>query len=256
MTLTISMPVYNTPNDLLNKAVNSVLSQTFRDIQLILINDGGSHIGLNSKDSRIVVYEIPQNRGRYFADAVVLSACNSELFTIHDSDDTAAHNRFEHMINANKANNPITVETNPYLKHNEGQAALKKHRQRPTMKHFWFISAIYKTDFIKNMIHPGFRVGYDTIICSVAPLFGEVTISHPLLYKRFHRLGSLTTSPETGIRSSFRQNETKKLEHLFSKLKAQKSLDLVKKTIYADISQELLEELSFHSAQLQKEVII
>lgn len=255
MTITVSMPVYNTPADLLDRAVDSVLSQTFKDIQLVIVNDGGASLKLKNKDSRIVVYEMSENRGRYFADAAVLNACSSDFFTIHDSDDTSAHNRFEHMMRANDGvNKPIIAETG-WINPSNAQAVLKKHRSNPTMQHFWFISSIYRTKFIKGLIHPGFRVGYDTILCSITPLFGEVTISHPLLYKRYRRQGSLTTSSQTGTGSPFRQREIQKLLQLFSKLKTQNTLDEAKQIVYKNISEHLLEELSFHSVRLQNKMI-
>ena len=252
--LTVSMPVHNTPTILLERAVDSVLSQTFSDLRLVLINDGGSSINLSIEDPRLVVYEMDKNRGRYFADAVVLGACDTDWFTIHDSDDTSAPNRFEHMFQANTANNPVIAETG-WLKPADAQRTLQKYRNHPThMEHFWFISTLYKTDLLKGLIHPGFRVGYDTVLCSMAPLIADVTISHPLLYKRYARQNSLTKSSATGIGSPFRQKEIVRLTKLFNQLKSKATLEDIKQVIQQDIPKNLLTELNFHSTELHKKI--
>ena len=61
MELSIIVPVYNA-NKYINKCVHSILSQTFKDFELILVDDGSTDNSyelckeLEKKDKRIKVY--------------------------------------------------------------------------------------------------------------------------------------------------------------------------------------------------------
>jgi glycosyltransferase involved in cell wall biosynthesis len=85
----------------LRELVDSVLRQTFRDFQLLIVNDGstdGTEQYLNSlSDDRIrLVHQ--ENRGQGAARNVGLALCESEFVAITDGDDVVLPNRLERQL--------------------------------------------------------------------------------------------------------------------------------------------------------------
>ena len=89
--LTIIVPIYNTEN-YLSECIDSILNQSYKDIELILINDGSTDNSssicdeYSSKDKRIKVIHI-ENRGVSYARNIGLSIAKGEYITFVDSDD-------------------------------------------------------------------------------------------------------------------------------------------------------------------------
>ena len=86
------MPVYNTEK-YLERALNSAIGQSFRDIEIICINDGstdGSKKILDKyseKDNRIVVLNLDGNHGQSFARNRGLEISQGEYIAFLDADD-------------------------------------------------------------------------------------------------------------------------------------------------------------------------
>ena len=105
----IIIPVYNTEK-YLEQCLDSVISQTFRDIEIICINDGSTDKSpkiLNDyacKDSRIRVIEC-KHQGVSISRNVGLKNANSDYIMYVDSDDWIESNCVEQCYNAIKKNN-------------------------------------------------------------------------------------------------------------------------------------------------------
>lgn len=99
------IPFYNRAH-LLRGAIESVLQQTYPNIELVLVNDGSTDNYLDVVNSYLhrpnvhfVTYE--KNRGIAYArnkGLDYLSKLNCDYFTIHDSDDVSDLTRFEKVI--------------------------------------------------------------------------------------------------------------------------------------------------------------
>ena len=87
----IIVPVYNC-EQYLEKCLNSLLKQSYKNIEIILINDGSNDnsekICLNYKklDSRIKYYK-KDNGGVSSARNLGINVCNGDYITFLDSDD-------------------------------------------------------------------------------------------------------------------------------------------------------------------------
>lgn len=254
MTLTVSMPVYNTPNDLLNRAVDSVLSQTFRDIQLVIVNDGGSSFELNSKDSRIVVYQTQQNRGRYFADTVVLNACRTPFFTSHDSDDWSEPERYEEMMAIAKSTGADAVAGATLFHFLSGDTMVHRPSSGPArgLSHLWHTSALYKTDSFRCVAYPKYPVSVDVFHASVMSIVSQVALYQKPRYHWEERAGSLTTSPKTGMGSQARKQIKADMSRFFHDIHrktrtAKDKKQIVKTIIEQEIGEECSALLKYHS---------
>lgn len=100
--LSVLMPVYNGER-YLDSALESILQQTFRDFELIVVNDGStdsSQVILDAaaqRDSRIRVLSRP-NTGIVGALNDGLALCRAELIARMDSDDLAMPERFARQV--------------------------------------------------------------------------------------------------------------------------------------------------------------
>lgn len=90
--VSVIMPVYN-PGRLLDMAVASVLGQSYRHLELLLVDDASPRATaklLNhwqGADPRLRLLRMPRNGGPYLAKNAALARCSGELITFADGDD-------------------------------------------------------------------------------------------------------------------------------------------------------------------------
>lgn len=102
--VSVVMPVYNQA-DYLPAAIDSVLSQTYPNIELILLNDGSTdrspEIGREyaAKDSRVRFFE-QKNRGLAAARNAAIEKAEGEFICLLDSDDCMLPEKVEKQVNA------------------------------------------------------------------------------------------------------------------------------------------------------------
>lgn len=238
--LAVSLPTYRNP-ETLRRAVDSILNQTFTDLQLIVVNDAGDATEAfrpleDIADPRLIRFSLLENHGRYFADCVVAFACDSEFFTTHDSDDWSELRRLEEMMHLAK-NADVVPGTEIIHTRNRYRVRrpLLKLPNRP-LPHMWHLSAVYRTEVFRSVIHPGFRVGYDSLMSSMLAV-SDLRITPALRYKyhRVSREGSLTRDPLTGIGSEFRRQEIEGLMYLWNQVPPNPTLGVLEKIVKQSI---------------------
>src|SRR5574344_2045742 len=93
------MALFNTPFDLLQKTVESILNQTLSDFELIVIDDSSTtdytDFFKKFNDSRIKYIKLNKNSGPGHARNVGIKSANGDYIAIVDSDDIYLKNRFE-----------------------------------------------------------------------------------------------------------------------------------------------------------------
>lgn len=109
--LSVIMSVYNEREEWIRATIESVLSQTFKDFEFIIILDNPDNKYLEeiikeyeNKDKRIMVYKNSVNRGLVFSLNKALSLSNGEYVARIDADDICIKNRFEIQYNFLKNN--------------------------------------------------------------------------------------------------------------------------------------------------------
>lgn len=100
--LSVIIPVYNV-EEYLAKCVDSILNQTYRNLEVILVNDG-SKDGSGSicddfvqKDSRVRVIH-KENGGLSSARNAGMDAAKGEYISFIDSDDWIETDSYEHLL--------------------------------------------------------------------------------------------------------------------------------------------------------------
>lgn len=96
------MAAYNAAS-YIKESITSILEQTFKDFELLIINDGSTDetvavIG-NFNDPRIRLIQNDRNRGLVFTRNVALKEARGEYIAVLDSDDIAVPNRLELQYN-------------------------------------------------------------------------------------------------------------------------------------------------------------
>lgn len=105
--ISILLPVYNT-SAYLHQCLDSVLAQTYTNLQVVLVDDGSKDNSLEicqlyaARDSRIEVYH-QENQGVAAARNVLLSKIKGDYFLFVDSDDWMEPNMVEYLLSRQKA---------------------------------------------------------------------------------------------------------------------------------------------------------
>jgi len=101
--VSVLMPVYNA-EDYLSEAIDSVLSQTFTDWELILGDDGSTDGTENiiksyiSTDNRVSYYKNEKNKGHTETKYSLLEKSSGEYIAFLDADDVSYPNRFKLQV--------------------------------------------------------------------------------------------------------------------------------------------------------------
>ena len=104
MKLSIIIPVYNSEK-FLDKCLASIINQTYKNLEIIIINDGSTD---NSKKiidkylkkyKKYIKYIEQENSGQAHARNVGLKSASGDLITFVDSDDYILPTMYEDMIN-------------------------------------------------------------------------------------------------------------------------------------------------------------
>ena len=99
--ISVLMPVYNTKEEFLRTAIESILNQTYSNFEFIIINDGSTNnaedVILSYKDERIV-YLKQENKGIVSALNNGWDKASGEYIARMDSDDISLSERFEKQI--------------------------------------------------------------------------------------------------------------------------------------------------------------
>jgi glycosyltransferase involved in cell wall biosynthesis len=105
--VSVVMPVYNSEK-YLREAIDSVLSQSYKNIELIIVDDGstdsGGDIVLSYADPRIRLIQNEKNSGIVFSRNRGLEAAGGEYVATLDSDDIALPDRIAKQVDFLEAN--------------------------------------------------------------------------------------------------------------------------------------------------------
>ena len=100
--VSVLVPTFNRPQ-YLPKALASVLQQSYRNLQLIVINDGGEDVRniVNSfDDPRLIFINRKQNRGKPYSLNEALNRAEGKYVAYLDDDDIYYPNHIETLVNA------------------------------------------------------------------------------------------------------------------------------------------------------------
>lgn len=99
--VSVIMSVYNTPVQWLKEAVSSILNQTYKNIELLIVDDnsdGDLFSDILFLDTRVKIYRSNINLGPGGARNIALSKAQGKYVAIMDSDDISLPDRIEEQV--------------------------------------------------------------------------------------------------------------------------------------------------------------
>lgn len=178
--VSVIIPVYNMEK-YIEQCINSVLSQTYGNIEIILVNDGSKDNSLSiceefAQKNRNIKLIDQKNQGVSCARNVGMEQAAGEFIAFLDADDTLTVNAIETLVNAAVSNNAdLTIgkacgETNVPISVYQGEEYLKKVLEdNPVAYSVWGI--LYRSDFTRNISFPkGYAAHEDSyflFLCAV-----------------------------------------------------------------------------------------
>lgn len=110
--ISVVMPVYNTKEEWLREAIESILNQSYKDFEFIIIDDGSDKsiepIVNSYNDARIVLIR-QENQGIAKSLNYGFKISKGEYIARMDSDDISMPERFEKQVNFLDKNPQISV---------------------------------------------------------------------------------------------------------------------------------------------------
>ena len=203
-------------------AVESLLAQSFRDFELVIVADGGDKLPGLPADDRLHVITLSENHGRYYCDSLVLSECTSTYWGPHDSDDWSGLRRYE-LLMRKAAEGFEAVWSDRVVYRSNGSTKVIKAAPKPgelagTHAHH---AGIYAVDALRHGPHPDFRCSWDSVFVSLALLYMRwaVCTDYQARYHHVRRDDSLTASPETKDGSDYRHDVRERYRALWQRCK-------------------------------------
>ncbi len=106
--ISVILPAYNASNHIA-ESIDSILRQTYKDFELIVVNDGSidqtKEIVNSFQDNRIKLIDNESNMGIVFSLNKAIKISKGEFIARMDSDDIAINDRLEKQLEYLKRNN-------------------------------------------------------------------------------------------------------------------------------------------------------
>ena len=207
-TISVIVPIYNTAA-FLSRCIESLVNQTYSDLQIILIDDGSTDESgaiadeWQAKDLRIEVYH-QTNKGQSAARNVGLQHARGEYIAFVDSDDYIDSNYFSTMLQA--ADDTTDCVQTGYRRVKQNGEMIKTYRP----KHFYQYTSpcmrLYRRAFFDQhqLLFPEGMI-YEDVVFSI-----DIWLAHPA-YKMIPYCGYNYTLNTTSTTSSKRPEAEKEL---------------------------------------------
>ena len=181
--ISIIVPIYNAGNSL-EKCIESLISQSYSNLEIILINDGSTDYSLDickkysDKDKRIITID-KENGGVASARNAGLEVVTGDFIGFVDSDDYIAESMYENLLNA-LLDNEAEISECGYYKVNLENGVIEEYSLQNeiitnsyncvynylnkinTTNHNW--NKLYKRNIFDNIRYSDFKYSEDYVV--------------------------------------------------------------------------------------------
>lgn len=187
--VSIIVPIYN-PGKKLIKCISSILKQTFKNFELILVNDGSTDESLDvcksyqEKDNRVIIID-KKNEGSILSRKRGIEASNSDYVMFVDADDWIDKKLVETLLNELKYNDADISVCNTYKV--LGNSSLIKRKNNNI---YFKDNRLFQNESIKNELIEAYLWGHPFPSSLFAKLYKrELLLSSGNYLNRIHFLG-------------------------------------------------------------------
>ena len=253
--ISVIIPIYNV-EEYLKKCLNSIINQTYQNIEIILINDGSRDTSgaiadsYKSKDARVIVIHKP-NGGLSDARNTGLEIATGDYISFVDSDDYVSLNYFEAMVAAAREFNadivtasqkkfplsryPVIQDTTiKYESYTKKDVLNMFYTEMTVTTGIFNCSAcgkLFKKNIFDELRFPPGRLYEDYAIAyryyHSSQIFAHVTGTH---YYYLHRVGSITNTMTKRVYNDRLTNYEEHIEFL----KGSEYITCVEKDLISD----------------------
>lgn len=210
--ISVIIPVYNV-EQYLSKCLESVINQTFTDLEIIIVDDGSTDDGLSicreyeAKDERIHVYH-KTNGGLSSARNYGLDRATGKYIGFVDSDDYISEDMYESLYNNLISYNadmslcglydiynglPQKVNNNHSIFEATPEEAIKVVMESEITS-VTAVNKLYKRELFESVRYPEGKVSEDAfVIVDLLMQCKKTVITSDQKYYYIHREGSITT---------------------------------------------------------------
>ena len=214
--ISVLVPCYNT-SKYLAKCIESILNQTYKNLELILLSDGSTD-GSNDimreyaqKDDRIKVIE-RENKGIAISRNELIENAKGEYLMYVDSDDTISEFMLEDMYNALKKNEADLAMCPAFIVHedtNKDELSIDRNAPQEIITgiqalynmialgdfYHYPVAKLYSRKSLNNIVFPPNRVYEDsaTVFKIYYNVDKAVVLTQPYYYYLVGRNDSITT---------------------------------------------------------------
>jgi len=166
MNISIILPTFNR-SEILKETISNIQNQTFRNYELIIINDSSTDDTLNvieeikKKDPRVIIINNPYNLGCAGSRKIGLQHCNNELIVFIDDDDQWDNEKLMKQYDTMMHNNSNVVISDYYILKNKNKTYQKMNLFAHNLKNEilkkpgpFFQCIMIKKELIKLMDSP------------------------------------------------------------------------------------------------------
>lgn len=206
--------VYYNRENYVKESINSLLNQTYQDIEIILVDDGSTDNTLKKMrefdDSRIKIIT-HENQGFVKSIIKAIASSNGDFIAIHGSGDISYSNRIEKQVEFLKSNPDFGV-VGCYVKLTD-LVNNKTRVHKPTVNNSDLTNQLIESNifthgevmFSKEIYekvggyNPFYKYGQDYDLWLRMSLLTNFNVVPEVLYERFNLPGGVSTSPEKRI---------------------------------------------------------
>lgn len=162
MLVSVVMSVYN-GEKYLQKAIESILNQTYKEFEFIIIDDGSTDSSLkiikNYKDSRIILVENKVNKGLIYSLNKGFEIAKGKYIARMDCDDIAEKNRIKIQLDYMEKNSDVAITGTGVKIIFEGLPLISKKSNQNDEWEYLKIKSFFSTPFV----HPTVMIRNDIL---------------------------------------------------------------------------------------------
>lgn len=235
--ISVVMPTYDTPISDLRRAVESILNQTFRDFEFIIIDDGstnGSDEYLKSlQDERVKIIWNPQNLGVSKSLNIGLQHACGKYIARMDADDISLPTRLEKQFAFLETHpNVVLVGTRHELFGLQSRVVTKEIKSQSS----------YRVEFLFHFPgpqHPTVLIRRETLVLNNITYDEEALYAEDyVLYIELCRYGEIATLPEVLVK---KQEHEGQVSHRYNAVQRQ-TVILICKRLFQELGLSATEE--------------